>query len=351
MKSLLKSFSILTCIILFSTLLFGCKSSVDQDKTMTPEQVSEEWCEYLADGIYHGKTNDGVGAYVKFGRLQDSNIDSYGFHIEYNFMVDGKYSVMSISSFHPKYYNYPIAFSGTYEDIKPNKAIKLFPGRIEFGDRYLPKNDGGSYDMYITYLSDNKIKLEFPSANSVLNKIVSIDISDQMTSIVLSKSNGFVKCYDSKASYNSFTDHEKKFIDVDLNMGEGLKIADQELLSYFIKHNTSPYLDMEGLNETGSVFKIDLNMDGEEDICGYFTNEHSRDQDLLFKIFLNSGISYDEVYSIDLNDDSSYGRFGVIMSPDTLNGKPIINCKIPDKGGYSLFYNKLSGKIDQKMGL
>ncbi len=74
------------------------------------------------------------------------------------------------------------------------------------------------------------------------------------------------------------------------------------------------------------------------------SRRYDREENLVFKILLNNGASFSDVYTKNLSD---YRGGDEILVPGKMNGNDIIEGNYLDEGGYYIFYNKLNQKIEQ----
>lgn len=308
-----------------------------------------DWCYNLTYGLFEAKTEDGITVTVQFTQLNEHPYynKSDGFFITYT-LPNGDELIPEGGTKLLEFFEIP----GNAIDIKPNTPIELKPDAINFGSEYITSVDRSISPITIKYIDAENIHIDFPNAKEFLSKISSAAISDKVNSIQLSKTCGISDCMDFNPlkSYNQFEDVQQGFLDHDVDMMNGWRIAGKELmLDYLLREPEIESMAWgawnRSLEDVGSVFVIDLNGDGEKDVCGYFTHEFDSDKKLVFKIFLHNGVSYDEMYSKNM---SEYSGGEEVFYPSEMNGKPVIGCSFLDQAGYCLFYNKLSSKIEQK---
>jgi hypothetical protein len=329
--------------------LIGCSS----DNTLPENDNPSSWCDILAYGKYEATTSDGVKVMVEYSKSKDGYWQLYeeGFYISYSLANGDEISPIYTTTSMTTLY----LFEYESKEIVINKKIELTSPKgisLKINNNVNNNFENNLERISIEYISNNELKLSFPSIQKVILDELGTEVTSKVNEIILKKTCGVDECYDFDpyASFVSFTDHEKGFIEHDLDMTESWKVAEKELmLDYLLRKPEIESMAWGAWNKSldgiGSVFKLDLNRDDEQDICGYFTHEQDNEKRLVFKIFLNNGVSYDEVYSKNM---SKYWGGDEVFFPDELNGKSVVGCSYLDKAGYCLFYNKLKNEIENK---
>lgn len=342
----MKSIAIVSLLM----ILLSCASTSSNDG----KNEKDNWCEYIAYGTFEGKTNDGVKVHVKCEQINEHPyyVESDGFHISFELPNGKKVFAEGGTKL--------IGFFELREDLKDisfNKPISLQPDALALDNERIYNSDFELGELRLTYISGDKLKLEFPKGKEAVEKLSSSKVSEEIESLKLTKTRGLNECFDPLKSYKSFTKHEKNFIgDLDIR---GWAIANEEMYkNYFLDFDYTGILNFDDLKGFGSIYTLDLNDDGEEDICGYFSHQYKKDKKLVFKIFLNNGVSYDNVYSLNIDKRSEIGYsgdvsyLGGVYYPDTINGKEVLyggGDGFKGSGFHYIFFNKLKDKIDKRM--
>lgn len=329
----------------YSLLLLVCFSLLQSCTSETDKKT--EWCTYMALGTFEGKTDEGITVTVMlYPKEHEDEYALYDHSFKITYKTDSNKSLSLTSS---PFGIDSFGFGYSLDSIQKDKSLDFHPNGYWVSNSMDEWEENFSDDIApftIKFLSNTKIELKFPNAQTYINKALGLNINKSVNSIILTKVLGIANeaCFDFQPliSYEKFTDHEKQFIYHDLY---NWKIADKDLMLDYMLRKPEPEGNAWGvwnksLKDVGTVFKLDLNGDNEQDLCGYFTHEFEKEKNLVFKIFMYNGFTYDEVFSEDISD---YSGGDGIYYPCGTN----VCIDYPDKGGGALYYNKLSGKIEE----
>lgn len=336
-KEIVKLFALLISVI----TLQGCNSN-------SSENNEQDWCVSKTYGTFEGITKDSIKAQISFEQITEEPYysEADGFFISFE-MPSGRVMTVEGGS---KFMDF-LELNGKAEDIKINNPIKLNAyGMVIDGDGYADFNEMKFDGIEITYLNEDEIKLNLSIAKEAIENLTFSKVDDEINSIVLKKTVGISGCPDfaPMISQKNFSGSEKEFITELTELGDTWKIADEKLmLDYILRKpdGTAWGAWNNALKDYGTVFTLDFNNDGEKDICGYFSKQYDNSKELVFKIFLNNGPTYTEVYSKNLT-----GFYGgdEILFPGEKNDNNILQASYLDMGGYYLFYNKITNEVEQK---
>jgi len=122
-------------------------------------------------------------------------------------------------------------------------------------------------------------------------------------------------------SMSTFSNSELAFVSHDLDVADNYVLATKYNLSiYFDLPNDNGVSDkndfLKDFSKYGSIFKLDVNADGQQDLAGYFMNFGK----LYFMVFLNNGVTYNEFFKqhLTLQDE-----LRPVLMKDTFNGKEV----------------------------
>lgn len=331
--------------IITALILISCAESTGEESKQIDD--SSEWCADVIYGTFEGETSDGIKVKLTLEQMNEYPyyVESDGFFLDF-VLPDGRVAVPESGSKIMEF----MEFDGTVNNIKRGVAIVLKPYGMYCEDEYLEAEDFKLGEIKITYLSSDEIKLEFAAAQNAINEMTSSSYGESVNSMILTKVSGVNECYDfdPMISYdNDFSDDEVMFINGFTMVGETryTMVKKELMLDYMLRKsdNSMGYWN-KGLEEYGAVYKLDFNGDGANDICGYFSSRSDNSEKLVFKILLNNGASFSDVYTKNL---TNYSGGDEILVPGKMNGNDIIDATYLDEGGYYLFYNKLTDEIEE----
>ena len=321
------------------------QSCSDSESKNLSSGEKKNWCKYLVYGQYEYRTRDkNVNIILRF--YQENGVDRFTvcYEIGEEDYYDG-YRIIKgiqlspIDRFEDDNYSEKEFFVLNSKDVKYNSAIEFIvkerDGLDSGQDIYSPEI--AKEKLKIKFLDDGAIELVYKNVTDLLINHFSASKEENIDKVILKKTQGVNDCWDynPNVSFEKFTVQEKAFIEHDLVLGEQLEVADKDLmLDYMFRDGWNKVLE-----DFGSVYKVDLNSDGEQDICGYFTHEYEKEKSLTFKIFLFNGYTYDEAYSEDISD--YFGGGGIFYPCENA-----VCIDIPDEGGGTLYYNKLRDEFE-----
>jgi hypothetical protein len=331
-------------------LLFNFFSCSDSETT----KDSQDWCKYLALGEYSFE-KDKVKAEVNF---LTNDIDKTIAELNVKFIVDG-FSSFNISSNTraEEIREESNKFILKLNEIVLNKVysfdvVSVFGGISSDGsalnDGYDLNSDSYLKQFQITFLDDGTIEFECENIDKLIEEWYEINDSTFNKSI-LTKSQGTTECFDfnDNISYDLFSNHQAQFIDHDLSQGEGWQRASKEvMIGYCFDYDTGGWNEIVTgrLKQYGTTFSLDLNNDSEMDLGGYFIKKHETNSQIYFKVFLNNGVTYNEIFSENVQAHILHP----IYTPDILNGKNVLRIDYVDKDLTNyLYYDKLEGKLKE----
>ncbi|MBN8694090.1 MAG: hypothetical protein J0L69_12920 [Bacteroidetes bacterium] len=182
---------------------------------------------------------------------------------------------------------------------------------------------------------------------SYTNKMIGLETFKTANQINIKKnedSDGFW-FFNPYTSLMHFNTTDNNFITVELETAKFYEVARREILfKYFDLHSENmgdKTLFLKDFSKNGSVFKIDINNDKQEDIAGYFIINDF----LYFKLFINNGITYYEFFSkqLLLSDE-----LRPVYIKDTLKGKNVlrINYVYHYTSNY-LYYDNIDNQLKE----
>lgn len=338
--------------LLLGVLILGMFSCSDSETSVG----KQGWCQKLAYGEYTYKSKDEVKVVVTYQKFTPEGhyFTDKGFHIDFelaeDYYEDGTRRCKGVS-FAQTVESSGVGYVLNYKDTVMYNSEQSY----HFDEVYI-EDEKGNIDYQekidsalITFLPKNELRLKIGFISSFITEKYGMVLTENIDDVVLTKTQGATECFDfnENISYSSFSEQQVQFIDHDLNQGEGVvRLPKEEMIAYCFDYDTGDWSELvtERIKQYGTTFSLDLNNDSEMDLGGYFVKRNEANSPIYFKVFLNNGVTFNEVFSDNIEEE----RIHPIYTPDSLNGKTVLQIDYVDKDLTNyLYYDKLEGKLKE----